>query len=152
MVGSAMLGRRSAGVCSAAASLVAATSHLEASLTFTNATTTNGLGSNAVHGVFAAGGTVYAGTDGGLSIGVSAVPAPGAVALLGHGHGALPPSRRTAGGSPEAANRSPRSAHGRLDAALAWQCQLAHESSRLWLQEGLLVPDQAGGGDVREAD
>jgi hypothetical protein len=36
--------------------------------TFTNKTTSNGLGNNLVWGVFASGSTVYAATDGGLSI------------------------------------------------------------------------------------
>jgi hypothetical protein len=37
-------------------------------LTFTNKTTADGLGDNTVNGVFASGSTVYAATDGGLSI------------------------------------------------------------------------------------
>ena len=37
-------------------------------VTFTNYTTTNGLGSNTVRGVYAIGSTVYAATAGGLSI------------------------------------------------------------------------------------
>jgi hypothetical protein len=37
-------------------------------LTFTNRTTTNGLGSDVVYGVYAVGSTVYAATGGGLSI------------------------------------------------------------------------------------
>ena len=36
--------------------------------TFTNKTTTNGLGNNSVYGVYVVGTTVYAGTNGGLSI------------------------------------------------------------------------------------
>jgi hypothetical protein len=37
-------------------------------LTFTNYTTTNGLGSNNVNGVYADSGSIYAATDSGLSI------------------------------------------------------------------------------------
>lgn len=50
---------------------------------FTNRTTANGLGSDTANDVFAIGSTVYAGTNNGLSIGAAAVPAPGAIALLG---------------------------------------------------------------------
>jgi len=39
-----------------------------ASLTFTNYTTTNGLGDNVVLGVYASGSTIYAATNGGLSV------------------------------------------------------------------------------------
>ena len=38
---------------------------------FTNKTTANGLGSNSVYGVYVVGSTVYAATDGGLSISVN---------------------------------------------------------------------------------
>ena len=51
--------------------------------TFSNYSTANGLATNLVWSVYADGGTVYAGTNDGLSIGVSVVPAPGAIALLG---------------------------------------------------------------------
>jgi hypothetical protein len=37
-------------------------------VTFTNYTTTNGLGTNTVNAVYAIGSTIYAATDGGLSI------------------------------------------------------------------------------------
>ena len=44
-------------------------------LTFTNYTTSSGLGGNSVYGVYASGSTVYAATAGGLSIAtIAAVP------------------------------------------------------------------------------
>jgi len=49
-------------------SVVAIAPAQASSLTFTNRTTTSGLGSNVVYGVYAVGSTVYAATDGGLSI------------------------------------------------------------------------------------
>ena len=45
-----------------------AASPAQATVTFTNKTTSNGLGNNYVNGVYAVGSTVYAATDGGLSI------------------------------------------------------------------------------------
>ena len=50
---------------------------LDGGTTYTNFTTTNGLGNNAVRGVYASGSTVYAATSGGFSIG-----SPDALALM----------------------------------------------------------------------
>ena len=51
----------------AAATLAVMASGTHASLTFTNYTTSNGLGDNYVNGVYESGGTIYAATRGGLS-------------------------------------------------------------------------------------
>ena len=46
---------------------------------FTNYTTTNGLGNNSVYGVYASGSNIYAATNGGLSIAQQSDPTPSAV-------------------------------------------------------------------------
>jgi hypothetical protein len=51
-----------------ALSLAATPAALANPLTFTNKTTTDGLGSNDVRGVYANGNTIYAATTNGLSI------------------------------------------------------------------------------------
>ena len=53
-------------ICVAMLSVMAPSTH--ASLTFTNFTTANGLGSNYVYGVYESGGTIYPATAGGLSL------------------------------------------------------------------------------------
>ena len=65
-----MISLRTALLASAATalSLAAAPGALANGLTFTNYTTTNGLGNNVVRSVYAKGGTIYAATNGGLSI------------------------------------------------------------------------------------
>ncbi len=65
--------RRVGGAAIVAALVMAGMSTLtapaaRADTTFTNKTTANGLGNNVVYGVYAVGSTVYAATDGGLSI------------------------------------------------------------------------------------
>ena len=50
---------------------------------FTNYTTTSGLGSNTVLGVYANGGTIYAATFGGLSIASDPNPVPAPLPVLG---------------------------------------------------------------------
>lgn len=64
-------GRRSIGRAAAvglAASVLTLAAAANASVTFTNYTTTSGLGSNTVRGVFLDGTTIYAATDGGVSV------------------------------------------------------------------------------------
>jgi hypothetical protein len=51
-----------------ALSLAATPAALANPLTFTNYTTSNGLGNNSVRGVYASGSSIYAATGGGLSI------------------------------------------------------------------------------------
>jgi len=65
-----MISLRTALLASAATalSLAAAPGALANGLTFTNYTTTNGLGNNFVNGVYASGSTIYAATEGGLSV------------------------------------------------------------------------------------
>ena len=62
-----------------ALSLAAAPAALANGLSFTNTTTANGLGDNTVNGVYASGSTIYAATDGGLSISQQSDPTPSAV-------------------------------------------------------------------------
>jgi hypothetical protein len=62
-----------------ALSLAAAPAALANGLSFTNYTTANGLGDNNVRGVYASGSTIYAATDGGLSIAQQSDPTPSAV-------------------------------------------------------------------------
>jgi ABC-type phosphate transport system substrate-binding protein len=62
-----------------ALSLAAAPGALAGPLSFTNYTTTSGLGSDFVFGVYASGSTIYAATFGGLSIAQQSDPTPSAV-------------------------------------------------------------------------
>ena len=55
-----------------ALSLAATPGALANGLSFTNYTTANGLGNNIVYGVYASGSSIYAATDGGLSISTDA--------------------------------------------------------------------------------
>jgi hypothetical protein len=56
-------------------------------ITFANYTTANGLGSNSVNGVYASGNTVYAATDGGLSIATVPEPSTWVMGMAGLGFG-----------------------------------------------------------------
>ena len=62
-----------------ALSLAATPAALANGLSFTNYTTTSGLGSNNVRGVYADGGNIYAATGGGLSIAQQSDSTPSAV-------------------------------------------------------------------------
>jgi len=62
-----------------ALSLAATPAALANGLTFTNYTTTSGLGADLVRGVYASGGNIYAATEGGLSITQQSDPTPSAV-------------------------------------------------------------------------
>jgi len=66
-----------------ALSLAATPAALANGLTFTNYTTTSGLGSNFVWGVYASGSNIYAATYGGLSIASDPNPVPAPLPVLG---------------------------------------------------------------------
>ena len=50
-------------------------------LSFTNTTIANGLGDDVVGGVYSSGSTIYAATDGGLSIAQQSDPTPSAAVI-----------------------------------------------------------------------
>jgi hypothetical protein len=50
---------------------------------YTNYTTTDGLGNDFVRGVYASGNTIYAATDGGVSL--AQLPVPGPLPVMGAG-------------------------------------------------------------------
>ncbi len=62
-----------------ALSLAATPASLANGLTFTNYTTSNGLGNDIVTGVYADGGNIYAATNGGLSIAQQSDSTPSSV-------------------------------------------------------------------------
>ncbi len=67
-----------------ALSLAATPAALANPLTFTNKTTTDGLGSDGVFGVYASGSSIYAATDVGLSIAqLPSTPVPGPLPVAG---------------------------------------------------------------------
>ena len=81
-----MVGFRTALLATAASalSLTATPAALADGLSFTNYTTANGLGSNFMHGVYASGSSIYAATEGGLSIAqLASTPVPGPLPVAG---------------------------------------------------------------------
>ena len=84
-----MVNYRAALLATAASTLSLATTPtaLADGLTFTNKTTSDGLGSNFVYDIYASGNNIYAATSGGLSIAQQSdptpTPVPGPLPLFG---------------------------------------------------------------------